>query len=497
MPLPGSFNRMRLQHREKSLGLMLLLAFSAALFGVMAVQKLREKSVLNVLLKEKDKELSAFQMLLQEKRDEARDFEKMTEEMKDTINTLSSQKRDLNGWILEMESTVSSLKENNQAMASVLEEKAKEIKELRDREFEMSQKESEEASLREIVRMKQEEIEDLTQRLRSSTQESYGRKENVASPHKRESWNKEQNGGSSDENDQDKGSQDNTDNSSQDQQQLVVGGNRGNSEVVHAGESNGAVDRGDTGDSDKLLAQPARHNGAQISRKRSRRWRVIARNRRTGKRGDRRIIRLRQEDQSHGGNVEVQSTTKTDTMNQVSGSTGFNHSDESGRFQSKVDVSFDRIDENRQDMEAHGEAASNTGQVTRAEEEHRHGVKQPQPNDDARLNNSADQREDGDTLEVTANDGNTPIQDETAQMENADSVKGTNMDTLEVAVNPGNLRARDEAQTENKDSVESTDDGSRETELEDTKQYEAKNKWNSFEATPEENEEQKVDEPEF
>lgn len=68
MPGSGGYRGIGIQHlkyRRKSYGLMLLLAFGAALMGVMVVHKLREKRVYNILLKEKDEELFALQVLLQ------------------------------------------------------------------------------------------------------------------------------------------------------------------------------------------------------------------------------------------------------------------------------------------------------------------------------------------------------------------------------------------------------------------------------------------------
>ena len=51
--------------RGRPYGLMLLLAFGAALLGVLILHKLRERRIYNLLVKEKDHELLSLHLLLQ------------------------------------------------------------------------------------------------------------------------------------------------------------------------------------------------------------------------------------------------------------------------------------------------------------------------------------------------------------------------------------------------------------------------------------------------
>lgn len=51
--------------RGRSYGLMLMLAFGAALLGVMILHKLRERRIYNLIVKEKDNELISLHLLLQ------------------------------------------------------------------------------------------------------------------------------------------------------------------------------------------------------------------------------------------------------------------------------------------------------------------------------------------------------------------------------------------------------------------------------------------------
>lgn len=51
--------------RGRSFGLMLILAFGAAVLGVMVIHKLRDRRIFNLLVKEKDRQLISLQLLLQ------------------------------------------------------------------------------------------------------------------------------------------------------------------------------------------------------------------------------------------------------------------------------------------------------------------------------------------------------------------------------------------------------------------------------------------------
>lgn len=51
--------------RGRSYGLMLILAFGAAVLGVMVIHKLRDRRIFNLLVKEKDRQLISLQLLLQ------------------------------------------------------------------------------------------------------------------------------------------------------------------------------------------------------------------------------------------------------------------------------------------------------------------------------------------------------------------------------------------------------------------------------------------------
>ncbi|KAI6672903.1 hypothetical protein NL676_000809 [Syzygium grande] len=144
---------------------MLLLAFGAALLGVMALHKLRERRISNLLLKDKDRELFSLHLLLQRERDRRKEMKRKFEGMKEKMYVFRTQKMELDSAVLETQSTVGSLKDEMRAMESAVQEKDNELKMLHEKIMEASRKDPEEVPLREILKLKEAEIEDLKQRL--------------------------------------------------------------------------------------------------------------------------------------------------------------------------------------------------------------------------------------------------------------------------------------------------------------------------------------------
>ncbi|KAM3697346.1 hypothetical protein ACJW31_06G105500 [Castanea mollissima] len=152
-------------HRGKPYGLMLLLAFGAALLGVMLLHKLRERRIFNLLVQEKDQELISFQLLLQKEKDYSKEMKRKNEEMKAKIYSLRNQKMELDRRILEKQSTIDSLKDEKRTMESALEEKQNEFKMLSEKEIDPGKENSQLITLMESLKQKEAEIEDLKHRL--------------------------------------------------------------------------------------------------------------------------------------------------------------------------------------------------------------------------------------------------------------------------------------------------------------------------------------------
>ncbi|KAM7498183.1 hypothetical protein LguiA_022597 [Lonicera macranthoides] len=145
----------------RSYGLMLIIAFGAAILGVMTLHKLRERRIFNLLVKEKDRQLFSLQLLLQKERDYAKETKRETKEMKSKLYSLQAQKTDLNSRILELQSTISSLKDEQKAMETALEEKQNELKFLREKEIDLNRESPQLTSLSNNLKQKEAEIEDL------------------------------------------------------------------------------------------------------------------------------------------------------------------------------------------------------------------------------------------------------------------------------------------------------------------------------------------------
>ncbi|OIT29224.1 PREDICTED: uncharacterized protein LOC109211638 [Nicotiana attenuata] len=154
--------------KGRSYGFLLLLAFSAAVFGVMTLHKLRDRRICSLFVKEKDRELNALQLLLQKEIEQAKEARRQIEDMKSNIHLLRTQKMDLDSRILEMKSTISFLKEEQRTIEAALKEKQGEIKILQEKHIETQSNDSQVTLLSETLRLKEAEIEDLKHRLELS-----------------------------------------------------------------------------------------------------------------------------------------------------------------------------------------------------------------------------------------------------------------------------------------------------------------------------------------
>ncbi|XP_020984989.1 uncharacterized protein LOC110274613 isoform X2 [Arachis duranensis] len=116
--------------RTRQYAFMLMLAFGVSFLGVLMLHKFREqehKAICSFLVKEKDGELLSLQLLLQQ-RDHNKEIEGKIEEMKVKIYSLKGQKMELDKRVLQMKSTMDSLKEEQRVIESAFEEKQNEIR---------------------------------------------------------------------------------------------------------------------------------------------------------------------------------------------------------------------------------------------------------------------------------------------------------------------------------------------------------------------------------
>ncbi|XP_043689328.1 trichohyalin-like isoform X2 [Telopea speciosissima] len=156
-------------NRGRAYGMLLLLAFGAAVFGVMLLHKLRERRVFDLLLKDKDRELLSLQFLLQKERVTTKEVKRKMEEVKTKINSLRTQKTQLNNRIADMQSMTSSLKQEHRALESALEKMQNENNILREKDISSAKENPEIVALKELLKQKEAEIKEMKDRLETPT----------------------------------------------------------------------------------------------------------------------------------------------------------------------------------------------------------------------------------------------------------------------------------------------------------------------------------------
>ncbi|MFQ6665581.1 hypothetical protein Gotur_032274 [Gossypium turneri] len=152
------------QQRPRPCGLVLLLAFGVAMLAIMALHKLRERRISN-LLQENSHHLISLQLLLQKQTEYTKQLKGKAEETKAKMNSLRKQKMELDHRLLEMLSTIDSLKDEQKTMESELVDKQNQIKLLRHSGNQNPQL----PALIATLKQKEDEIQDLKHRLNSSS----------------------------------------------------------------------------------------------------------------------------------------------------------------------------------------------------------------------------------------------------------------------------------------------------------------------------------------
>ncbi|CAK9314795.1 unnamed protein product [Citrullus colocynthis] len=163
----GSLHSKASSSRGRPYALMLLIAFGAALLGVMLLHKFRERRICNLLLKRTDQDLHSFQLLFQREKDRSKELEKNNEDMTAALYLLRTQKMEVDRRLLELQSTIDSLRDEQKIINVALQEKQSEIRTLREREVESRNENSQVVALTQRLKQKEDELEDLRRRLES------------------------------------------------------------------------------------------------------------------------------------------------------------------------------------------------------------------------------------------------------------------------------------------------------------------------------------------
>ncbi|KAF5199490.1 Micronuclear linker histone polyprotein-like protein [Thalictrum thalictroides] len=162
MALGSNGNNGNSSSRGRPYGMMLLLAFGAAVLGVMVLHKLRERHIFTLLIQDKDQHLMNLHLLLQKERESTKEMRRKFEDLKAKYVLVRTEKQ-------AMKSITTSLKQEQRSLESKLEEKQNEINMLRKNEIHSTSENSQIQALKEILKQKEEEIEEMKHLLEKPT----------------------------------------------------------------------------------------------------------------------------------------------------------------------------------------------------------------------------------------------------------------------------------------------------------------------------------------
>ncbi|GER53281.1 micronuclear linker histone polyprotein, partial [Striga asiatica] len=141
----GGYYRRRWTNVYVPMAIIALVCGCGLLLGVVGLQRLKERRLLDRLIKEKDGQILSLHLLLQKEKDHSQEIKRKTEEMRTKMYNLRARNTDLNARISSMQSAISSLKDEQRAIELHLHETQNEAK----------------SALIQTSRRKESEIEDL------------------------------------------------------------------------------------------------------------------------------------------------------------------------------------------------------------------------------------------------------------------------------------------------------------------------------------------------
>ncbi|KAM0054871.1 hypothetical protein Hdeb2414_s0006g00199651 [Helianthus debilis subsp. tardiflorus] len=99
-----------------------------ALMGVMVVQKVKDRRLFNLVIKDKDRQIISLRLLLQKERQYAKENKKKNQDLTAKLYSFGTQKIELTNKIMEMRSTIGSLKDEQRVLELAIDEKQNQIK---------------------------------------------------------------------------------------------------------------------------------------------------------------------------------------------------------------------------------------------------------------------------------------------------------------------------------------------------------------------------------
>ncbi|KAK9064395.1 hypothetical protein SSX86_015777 [Deinandra increscens subsp. villosa] len=100
----------------------------AGLMGVMMFQKVKDRRLFNLVIKDKDRQIFSLHLILQKERQYAKENKRKNQDMNAKLHSLEIQKIELSNKIMEMRSTIGSLRDEHRVLESAIDEKQNQIK---------------------------------------------------------------------------------------------------------------------------------------------------------------------------------------------------------------------------------------------------------------------------------------------------------------------------------------------------------------------------------
>ncbi|GJY43660.1 hypothetical protein Tco_0431873 [Tanacetum coccineum] len=107
---------------------MVVVVILVGVMGVMVVQKVRDRRLFNLVIKDKDRQILTLNLLLQKERQYVKENKRKNQDLNAKLFSLRTQKTELTNKIMEMRSTIGSMKDEQRALELTIDEKQNEIK---------------------------------------------------------------------------------------------------------------------------------------------------------------------------------------------------------------------------------------------------------------------------------------------------------------------------------------------------------------------------------
>ncbi|XP_076948983.1 uncharacterized protein LOC143621443 [Bidens hawaiensis] len=99
-----------------------------ALMGMMAIQRVKDRRLFNVVIKDKDRQILSLRLLLQKERQYAKENKRKIQDLTAKLYSIGAQKIELNNKIMEMRSTNGSMRDEQRVLELAINEKQNQIK---------------------------------------------------------------------------------------------------------------------------------------------------------------------------------------------------------------------------------------------------------------------------------------------------------------------------------------------------------------------------------